>query len=175
MEPANRAILREAPLDALRSFVTPTSQHFVLAALGIPRPRPDEWSVTVGGAVAAPSSEFGHAAGLRRAAVSLSMRRGSYAPDKPKRRVHRRWRGVTDHVLISRAADAICGSTALIGASMFRTKMPGDHEYHNLPKKGARRCDVLLAYEMGDAPLPPEHGYPLHDRAGSTVPTRSNG
>ena len=32
--------LREAPPDALQSFITPTSQHFVLAALGIPRPGP---------------------------------------------------------------------------------------------------------------------------------------
>jgi hypothetical protein len=52
MDPANHAVLREAPPDALRSFITPTSQHFVLAALGIPRPRPGEWSVKVGGAVA---------------------------------------------------------------------------------------------------------------------------
>ena len=40
MDPADRTVLREAPPEALRSFLTPTSQHFVLAALGIPRPGP---------------------------------------------------------------------------------------------------------------------------------------
>ena len=68
MDPANRAVLREAPLDALRSFLTPTSQHFVLAALGIPRPRPGEWSVRVGGAV------------VRRQVLSLEVLRALPAP-----------------------------------------------------------------------------------------------
>ena len=30
-----------------------------------------------------------------------------------------------------------------------------------LPRRGALREDVLLAYEMNGAPLPPQHGYPL--------------
>jgi DMSO/TMAO reductase YedYZ molybdopterin-dependent catalytic subunit len=31
----------------------------------------------------------------------------------------------------------------------------------DLPMKRVRQGDVLLAYEMNDEPLPPEHGYPL--------------
>src|SRR5262245_8909628 len=104
MEPANRAVLREAPLEALRSFVTPTSQHFVLAALGIPRPTPGEWSVRVGGAVARRqvlSLEVLLELPSRTLTVTLECAGDPYAPDKPKRRVSTaRWRGVPlNHVL----------------------------------------------------------------------------
>ena len=88
MDPANRMVLREAPPDALRSFLTPTSQHFVLAALGIPRPRPGEWSVKVGGAVAQRqvlSLELLRALPSRTLTVTLECAGDPYAPDKPKR------------------------------------------------------------------------------------------
>lgn len=172
MEPANRAILREAPLDALRSFVTPTSQHFVLAALGIPRPRPDEWSVTVGGAVARRqvlSLDVLRALPSRTLTVTLECAGDPYAPDQPKRRVSTaKWRGVPlDHVL--ELAEPLADATHVwIDGADWGVYRPGTktaervNEYRkDLPLERVHRGDVLLAYEMNDAPLPPEHGYPL--------------
>ncbi|HVG51776.1 MAG TPA: molybdopterin-dependent oxidoreductase [Xanthobacteraceae bacterium] len=172
MDPADRTILREAPLDALRSFITPTSQHFVLAALGIPCPRPGEWSVRVGGAVTRRqvlSLEVLKALPSCTLTVTLECAGDPYAPDKPKRRVSTaRWRGVPlEHVLA--LAEPLADATHVwIDGADWGVYLPGTknaervNEYRkDLPLERVRRGDVLLAYEMNDAPLPPEHGYPL--------------
>ncbi len=172
MDPANRTVLREAPLDALRSFLTPTPQHFVLAALGIPRPKPGEWSVTVGGAVARRrtlSLEAIRALPSRMLTVTLECAGDPYAPDKPTRRVSTaKWRGVPlDRILALAEPLADATHVWLDGADWGVYRPDTKHaervnEYRkDLPLERVRRGDVLLAYEMNDAPLPPEHGYPL--------------
>jgi sulfane dehydrogenase subunit SoxC len=172
MDPADRTVLREASPEALRSFLTPTSQHFVLAALGIPRPGRGEWSVTVGGAVARRqvlSLEALRALPSRTLTVTLECAGDPHAPDKPKRRVSTaKWRGVPlEHVLA--LAEPLTDATHVwIDGADWGVYRPGTkyaervNEYRkDLPLERARRGDVLLAYEMNDAPLPPEHGYPL--------------
>ena len=39
----------------------------------------------------------------------------------------------------------------------------GEEQFYarSLPLAEARRDDVLLAYEVNDVPLPPQHGFPL--------------
>lgn len=172
MDPANRTVLREAPLDALRSFITPAPQHFVLAALGIPRPRPGEWSVTVGGAVARRrvlSLGAIQALPSRTLTVTLECAGDPYAPDRPTRRVSTaKWRGVPlDQVLALAQPLADATHVWIDGADWGVYRQGTKHaervsEYRkDLPLERVRRGDVLLAYEMNDAPLPPEHGYPL--------------
>ena len=120
---------------------------------------------------AAPGSEPRGAAG---AAVTHADRHAEcagdpYAPDKPKRRVSTaKWRGVPlEHVLALAEPLADATHVWIDGADwgVYRTGTEDAervNEYRkDLPLERARRGDVLLAYEMNDAPLPPEHGYPL--------------
>jgi len=172
MDPANKTVLREAPFEALRSFITPTSNHFVLAALGIPRPKPDEWSVTVGGSVAQPqtlSLADIYALPAKTLAVTLECAGDPLNPDKPVRRVSTaRWRGVPLANVLDQARP-IPGSTHVwMDGADWGVYRPGTAaaervtEYRkDLTLERIRRGDVLLAYEMNEEPLPPEHGYPL--------------
>ena len=172
MDPADRPVLREPPPDALRSFLTPTSQHFVLAALGIPRPRPGEWSVRVGGAVARRqvlSSRGAAGAAVTHADRHARMRRRSLrARQAEAAREHGEVaRRAAEQVLA--LAEPLADATHVwIDGADWGVYLPGTknaervNEYRkDLPLERARRGDVLLAYEMNDEPLPPEHGYPL--------------
>lgn len=172
MDPANRTVLRETPLDALRSFMTPTPQHFVLAALGIPRPQPGDWSVTIGGAVTQRqtlSLDAIRALPSRALTVTLECAGDPYAPDKPTRRVSTaKWRGVPLDRVLELAQPLSDATHVWIDGGDWGVYRPGTpnaervSEYRkDLSLERVSRGDVLLAYEMNDALLPPEHGYPL--------------
>src|SRR6185437_13317173 len=172
MEPADTTILREVPFEALRSFITPTPQHFMLAALGIVRPNADEWKVTIGGSVkhrqVISLSEL-RALPSRTLAVTLECAGDPLKPDLPVRRVSTtRWKGAPLIDVLERA-QPLPGSTHVwIDGSdrgVYRPRTTTAErvtEYRkDLPLERIQRGDVLLAYEMNGAPLPPEHGYPL--------------
>lgn len=172
MQPANRTVLREPALEGLRSFITPTSQHFVLAALGIPRPRPGEWSLTIGGAVRRReilSLDELCALPSRTLTVTVECAGDPYDPDKPKRRVSTaKWRGVPLNTVLASAEPLTDATHVWIDGADWGVYRAGTknaeraNEYRkDLPIERVARGDVLLAYEMNDAPLPPEHGYPL--------------
>lgn len=172
MNPADTAILRETPFEALQSFITPTPRHFVLAALGIVRPDEREWTVTVGGAVKCRqvfSLADLRALPSRTLAVTLECAGDPLRPDLPVRRVSTaRWTGVPLIDLLERVQPLV-GSTHvwIDGADrgVYRPRTAVAErvtEYRkDLPLDRIRRGDVLLAYEMNGEPLPPEHGYPL--------------
>lgn len=171
MDPA-KTVLREPPFEALRSFITPKPHHFVLAALGIPRPKPNDWSVTVGGSVARPqnlSLENIRSLPSKSFVITLECAGNPLDPDKPTRRVSTaRWRGVPLTEVLA-LAGPLQGSTHVwIDGADWGVYRPGSPnaervtEYRkDLPLERVRRGDVLLAYEMNDEPLPAEHGYPL--------------
>ena len=172
MDPANQTILRETPHEALRTFITPTFKHFTLSALGIPRPRPGEWALTIEGAVAEPRRFSLHdiqKLPARTLIVTLECAGDPLQPDKPVRRVSTaKWRGVplVDFLNFARP---LAGSTHvwIDGADwgVYRLNSPVAErvsEYRkDLTLERASRGDVLLAYEMNDEALLPEHGYPL--------------
>lgn len=172
MDPANTTVLRETTPDSLRPFITPTSKHFVLAALGIPRPKRDEWTVTIGGAVAQPQSlslEAIRGLPARTMTVTLECAGDPLSPDKPVRRVSTaRWRGVPLVDILERTKPLSGTSHVWIDGAdwgVYRPSSPTAErvtEYRkDLPLERVRQGDVLLAYEMNDEVLPPEHGYPL--------------
>jgi DMSO/TMAO reductase YedYZ molybdopterin-dependent catalytic subunit len=172
MVPANTTVLREAPLEALQSFITATDHHFILAALGIPRPESDEWSVLVDGSVKQPytlSLEAIRALPAQTLAVTTECAGDPLKPDKPTRRVSTaRWRGVSLANILERA-QPLPGATHVwidgADCGVYRPQSPIAErvsEYRkDVPLERARRGDVLLAYEMNGAALPPAHGYPL--------------
>ena len=172
MDPADKTLLRDPPLAALRSFITPTSQHFILAALGIPQPDANEWSVTVEGSVAQPFTiSLDDLRGLpaRTLTVTIECAGDPVAPDKPVRRVSTaRWRGVPLADMLERARPYPGSTHVWLDGADWGVYRPGTptaervSEYRkDLPLERVRMGDVLLAYEMNGEPLPPEHGYPL--------------
>lgn len=172
MDPADTTVLREAPFEALRPFITPTPQHFVLAALGIPRPNPGEWSVTIGGSVARPqtlSLQDIRALPAQTLAITLECAGDPLAPDKPVRRVSTaRWRGVPLANVLAQAQPLPGSSHVWIDGAdwgVYRPRSPTAERVSayrkDLPLERVYQGDVLLAYEMNDSPLPAEHGYPL--------------
>ena len=172
MDPANVTVLREIAPDALRRFITPTPQHFVLAALGIPRPLDDEWPVTVTGAVASAqtlSLDAIRKLPARTLTVTLECAGDPLLPDQPVRRISTaRWRGVPLATVLERAQPLAGASHVWIDGADRGVYRPGTPtaervtEYRkDLPLERIRRGDVLLAYEMNGDVLPPEHGYPL--------------
>lgn len=172
MDPANITVLREPAPDALRCFITPTRQHFVLAALGIPRPLDDEWPLTMTGAVASAqtiSLDAIRRLPARTLTVTLECAGDPLRPDLPSRRVSTaRWRGAPLASVLEMAQPLPGASHVWIDGADRGVYRPGTataervNEYRkDLPLERVRRGDVLLAYEMNGEPLPPEHGYPL--------------
>jgi sulfane dehydrogenase subunit SoxC len=161
----DRAVITEP--GSLSSFVT--EDHFVLAALGVPQVDAGTWRLSVTGSVdrelALSYSEL-RALPSRALAVTLECVGDPLDLDRPLRRVSTaRWRGVplTD-VLALAGARSSASHVWLDGADhgVYRPGSPVAEavtEYRkDLPLPVSR--DVLVAYEMNGAPLPPEHGFP---------------
>ena len=155
---------------SLRSFITSTEDHFVLAALGIPRLDADTWVLEVTGSVdreLALSYSDLRALPSRASAVTLECAGDPLDLDRPLRRVSTaRWRGVSlADVLELAGARSSASHVWLDGADhgVYRSGSPVAElvtEYRkDLPL--AVSPDVLLAYEMNGHTLPPEHGFPV--------------
>lgn len=145
--------------------VTRTEDAIVLCHLGVPRITAAEWSLTIDGLVedqvvfsfedlrAYPKVEI----------TSIHQCAGSpLQPFEPTRRIcNVTWGGVRLSDLLAR-----CRPTK---AAQFLWSYGADHgEFHNvavdayvkdLPLQRVA-ADVLIAYEINGAPLPPEHGFP---------------
>jgi sulfane dehydrogenase subunit SoxC len=172
MDPADKTVLRETTPGGVRSFITPTPSHFVLAALGIPRLSAEEWTVTVSGAVVQPqilSLQSIRELPARTMIVTLECAGDPLFPDKPVRRVSTaKWRGVPLAHILELAKPLSGSSHVWIDGADWGVYRPGTataervSEYRkDLMLERVRRNDVLLAYEMNDEVLPPEHGFPL--------------
>jgi DMSO/TMAO reductase YedYZ molybdopterin-dependent catalytic subunit len=152
---------------ALEPFVTPTSEHYVIAHHGIARCSEEGWMLTIDGLVERQSRLT--LADLRslpfRHVTSFMECVGNPAdPDKPTRIVSKAtWGGVSLGELLRRA-----GPTDKAAYVWFRGEDAGEfagiqHEAYirNIPLDKAWDEDVVVAYEMNGEPLPAEHGFPL--------------
>jgi len=162
------------PLEALRWDVTPVGLHYLLTHYDIPVVDPTSWRLEIDGLVERPLS------------LSLDDLRARPAVEVVSTmecagngRVHvephvvsqpwlleavgtGRWRGAALAPLLEEAG---VGDRAVevLFEGLDRGVEGGEEQVYarSLPLVEARRDDVLLAYDVNGAALPPQHGFPL--------------
>jgi DMSO/TMAO reductase YedYZ molybdopterin-dependent catalytic subunit len=166
MDPAG--FYRRLPLQPHQMVerLTPAEDVIVLCHLGVPRIDRASWSLTIDGLVENTRLlGFDDLLRYRKHTVtSVHQCAGSpLAPTEPTRRVSNvTWGGVRlDEVLadcrVKAEAQYVCSSGVDHGAFGGVTV---DRYLKDLPI-GRISADVLLAYELNGAPLPPENGFPV--------------
>jgi sulfane dehydrogenase subunit SoxC len=162
------------PLEALRFDVTPPGLHYLLTHYDIPAVDPYTFRLIVDGAVDTPLSLDLDTLRNRPSVstvVTLECAGNGRARLNP-RPVSQpwlveavgtsRWTGTPLAPLLREAGvdnDAV--DVVFTGADHGMERGVEQDYQRSLSLLEALRDDVLLAYEMNDTPLPPQHGYPL--------------
>ena len=158
------------PLEALRHEITPLGLHYLLVHYDIPA-ADETWRLTVDGNVAStfelslaelralPAHELVatmECAGNGRARLSP---RPVSQPWLQEAVGTGRWRGVRLRELLRETGDAL----EVLFTGLDRGVEGGEEQafQRSLSIEDALHDDVLLAYDLNGAPLPPQHGYPL--------------
>jgi DMSO/TMAO reductase YedYZ molybdopterin-dependent catalytic subunit len=164
---------RGMPLEALRHDVTPSGLHYLLIHFDIP-PEPAQWKLRIAGLVHRPF-ELGldelkamPARTLRVTMECAGNGRGQLSPRYPsvpwleEGVSTAEWTGVPLAALLARA-DLRSEAKDIVFRGADRGFERGvEHEFaRSLVPELAVHEDVLLAYAMNGAPLPPQHGAPL--------------
>jgi DMSO/TMAO reductase YedYZ molybdopterin-dependent catalytic subunit len=162
---------RGMPLEALRHELTPDGLHYLLVHFDIPGIDPGAWRLEVTGQVERPQSltlEQIRKLPAKTVRVTLECAgngRGQLSPRYPsvpwlEEGVSTAdWTGIPLKEVLHLKPEAI--EIAFHGAD--RGIDAGvEHDFaRSLSRAEALRDEVLLAYEMNGAPLPPQHGAPL--------------
>ena len=162
------------PLEALRREVTPPGLHYVLTHFDIPDIDGDAWHLRISGAVER-ALELNMAALRRDPAItvpvtlecagngrSLLTPRPMSQPWVQEGVGTAHWTGVPLAYLLGKAGvlqNAV--EVVFTGADAGVQGGVPHHYARSLPIREALRADVVLAYKMNGAELPPQHGYPL--------------
>src|SRR3954454_15827679 len=162
------------PLEALSYDVTPVGLHYLLTHYDIPRVAPETWRLEVGGAVARPLSlslddlrsrptvstpvTF-ECAGNGRALLDP---RPLSQPWLLEAVGTGSWTGTPLRSLLDEAGVGD-GAVEVLFTGLDRGVEGGVEQAYerSLPLADASREEVLLAWELNGAPLPPQHGFPL--------------
>lgn len=162
------------PLEALRYDVTPPGLHYLLTHYDIPAVDPADLTVVVDGLVDEKLSlnlDEIRSRPRQSAVVTLECAGNGRARLTP-RPVSQpwlveavgtaRWTG-TPLAPLLRDAGLQAGAVEVVftGADHGVERGVEQDYQRSLPLAEALRDDVLLAYEMNGAPLPPQHGFPL--------------
>jgi sulfane dehydrogenase subunit SoxC len=160
------------PLEALRYPVTPVGLHYLLIHYDVPSVEPDAWRLTIHGERelelsldelrARPAAEHTvtmECAGNGRARLEP---RPVSQPWLLEAVGTARWRGTPLAPLLEDAG-VPDGTVEVLFTGLDRGIEGGDEQAFQraLQLDDALRGEVLLAYEMNGAPLPPQHGFPL--------------
>jgi DMSO/TMAO reductase YedYZ molybdopterin-dependent catalytic subunit len=162
------------PLEALRYPLTPVGLHYLLIHYDIPAVDPQTWRLEIGGHVERPLSLSLADLRARPAvtrAVTLECAGNGRARLEPRPLSQpwlteavgtAEWTGVPLGSLLEEAGlrdDVV----EILFTGLDRGVEGGiDQAYErSLPRAEALGADALLAYEMGGAPLPVQHGFPL--------------
>jgi DMSO/TMAO reductase YedYZ molybdopterin-dependent catalytic subunit len=162
------------PLEALREPITPVGLHYLLIHYDIPAVDPAAWRLEVDGLVERPLSL--DLASLRARpdaeVVSTMECAGNGRARLEPRPVSQpwlleavgtgRWGGVRLRDVLAEAGVSD-GAVEVLFTGLDRG-IEGDEEQwfqRSLPLDLAVSEDVLLAYDLNGAPLPPQHGFPL--------------
>jgi DMSO/TMAO reductase YedYZ molybdopterin-dependent catalytic subunit len=160
------------PLEALRYPVTPVGLHYLLIHYDVPAVDPDAWRLTIHGerelelsldeVRARPAAEHTvtmECAGNGRARLEP---RPVSQPWLLEAVGTARWRG-TPLAPLLKDAGVPDGTVEVLFTGLDRGVEGGEEQTFQraLQLDDALRGEVLLAYEMNGAPLPPQHGFPL--------------
>jgi len=162
------------PLEALRRDVTPPGLHYVLTHFDIPDLDAGSWHLRISGAVER-ALELSMAALRKDPAItvpvtlecagngrSLLSPRPMSQPWIQEGVGTAHWTGVPLAYLLGKAGvHQNAAEVVFTGADAGVQGGVPHHYARSLPIREALRADVVLAYTMNGAELPPQHGYPL--------------
>ncbi|MEU5217189.1 sulfite oxidase [Streptomyces sp. NPDC020807] len=164
------------PLEALRYDVSPPGLHYVLVHYDIPATDPDAWRLTVGGRVL---REVAFGMDELRARPAVTRRVTLECAGNGRARLLPRpvsqpwlveavgtadWTGVPLAALLSDTGAGEDAVEAVFTGTDHGVERGVEQDYRrSLPLATAAdpARDVLVAYAMNGAPLPPQHGSPL--------------
>ena len=162
------------PLEALRYDLTPAGLHYLLIHYDIPDVDVATWRLEVTGAVDRPLSLDLPALRARpsvSAAVTLECAGNGRVLYEPRAISQpwlleavgtARWTGIPVAVLLEEAGVADDAVEVAFAGSDRGIEGEVEQTYErSLPLGEAMRPELLLAYEMNDQPLLPQHGFPL--------------
>jgi sulfane dehydrogenase subunit SoxC len=162
------------PLEALRYDLTPAGLHYLLVHFDIPLVDPAGWALRLDGAVTTPITL---SLDELRARPRVSLPVTLECAGNGRARLHPRpvsqpwlneavgtaeWTGTPLAPLLREAGlDAAAVDVVFTGADHGVERGVVQDYQRALPLAEALREEVLLAYEMNGAQLPPQHGFPL--------------
>ncbi|KQX56266.1 MULTISPECIES: sulfite oxidase [unclassified Streptomyces] len=164
------------PLEAMRYDVTPPGLHYVLVHYDIPDTNPDGWRLTVGGRVLRPltldmDALRARPAVTRRVTLECAGNGRALLAPRPVSQPWlveavgtADWTGVPLAALLADAGPAEDAVEAVFTGADHGVERGVEQDYRRgLPLATAAdpARDVLVAYAMNGAPLPPQHGSPL--------------
>lgn len=161
-------LVRRIPLKAheLVDRITPQSNLFVLAHIGIPQVEKASWHLDVVGAVERPYQiTYDELQELPKYNVESFHQCAGFPrrPDIPTRRVvNVVWSGASVRDVISKAK-VKSNARFLWAYGLDHGDFEGNEEQYakDLPLTRLQQEDWLLAYEINGEPLTPEHGFPV--------------
>jgi DMSO/TMAO reductase YedYZ molybdopterin-dependent catalytic subunit len=154
------------PLEALREPVTPVGLHYLLIHYDIPAVDPAAWRLDVAGREysldelrALPAHEVVstmECAGNGRAALEPHVVSQPWLLEAVGTG---RWRGVRLRDVVQLRGDTV----EVLFTGLDRGVEGGEEQLYqrSLAVEDALADDVLVAYDLNGAPLPPQHGFPL--------------
>jgi len=161
------------PLEVLRWPVTPVGMHYLLIHYDIPLVG-DEWTLSVDGNVGAPlvlALDELRALPAHEIVATMECAGNGRARFTPRPLSQPwldeaigtgRWRGARLRDVLERAAPGDHAVEVLFTGLDRGIEGGEEQEFQrSLPLALARDEDVLLAYDLNGAPLPPQHGSPL--------------
>ena len=162
------------PLEALRYRLTPVGLHYLLIHYDIPAVDPVDWRLTVDGRVARPlvlSLEDLRARPAIEVTATMECAGNGRVGFTPRAFSQpwldeavgtARWRGTALRPLLEECgADATAVEVVFTGLDRGIENGVEQDFARSLPLAEALGDEVLLAYEINDQPLPPQHGFPL--------------
>ncbi len=162
------------PLELLREPITPVGLHYLLVHYDIPAVDEAGWRLTLDGLVENERSlDLGALRALPPHEVVATMEcAGNGRARLLPRPVSQpwlqeavgtgRWRGVRLRDVLA-TAGVTAGAAEVLFTALDRGIENGEDQHfaRSLPVDTALDDDVVLAYELNGAPLPPQHGFPL--------------
>ena len=165
---------RGMPLEALHHDVTPSGLHYVLVHFDIPYVEAASWRLEIAGLVERPMTlSLADLRGMTSKTMRITMEcagngRGQVVPRYPSMPwieegvSTAEWTGVGLADLLSAAALKPSAQDIVFHGADRGIEREVEHDFaRSLAPAVALREDVLVAYEMNGAPLPPQHGFPL--------------
>ena len=161
-------------LEGLRYDVTPAGMHYLLIHFDVPEADEGSWTLSIQGSVRDPL-ELSIADLKARASVTTTLTMecaGNGRARLSPRPISQPWLGEAVGTAVwtgtplrplLEEAGPLDEAVELVFAGADRgIQKEIEHDYErSLPVTDALHEEVLLAYEMNGAPLPPQHGFPL--------------